>query len=339
MGLFPKWQAEYAAHNVVTFPIGGNKKPAVTHWQKAGLNASQQWALKFPEADAFAFLAGQRNKITVLDVDSRDERVLSDALSRHGSSPIIVRSGSGNFQAWFKHNGERRRIRPRRDVPVDILGYGVVVAPPSRGSKAPYQFLQGSLDDLDRLPTMRDPDGLQKAEKAVRGIPETGERIGQGRRREALLAFLRRQANHCDTLDDLLDVAFGYANECLDRADGHPFTDADVRIQARSVWEWTEAGHNFVGKGKAIVLSHVEFDQLASLGPDAYFLEQVLRRNHWGRSFVIANAMSETMPGGAWTRKRFAAARQVLEGADRIELVRAASRQSGPAVYRFKGGR
>lgn len=337
MGLYTEWQAEYAAHNVVTFPIGKGKAPAVTNWQKAGLEASRQWAFKFPEADAFAFMAGSRNKITVLDVDSKDERILSDALSRHGSSPIIVRSGSGNYQAWFRHNGERRVIRPRRDVPVDILGTGVVVAPPSQGSKAPYQFIQGSLDDLDRLPTMRDPEGLAKAEKAAQKLSSNSGKIGQGNRRTALFKFLCKQANYCDTIDDLTDVAFGYANETIDRNDGHHFADAEIIAQVRHVWDLTEKGINIAGKGKAIVTSHADFDRLANLGPDAVFLEMMLRRHHWGkdREFVIANAMRETMPGGAWTEKRFANVRKALLEAGIIEMTKPATRHT-PGYYRFR---
>src|SRR5262249_20697814 len=48
-------------------------------------------------------------------------------LTRHGPTPLVVRSGSGNFQAWYKHNGERRRIRPWPEKPIDVLGRGYTV--------------------------------------------------------------------------------------------------------------------------------------------------------------------------------------------------------------------
>jgi hypothetical protein len=51
--------------------------------------------------------------------------------------------------------GERRQIRPDPDVPIDILGGGYVVAPPSKVAKGDYEFLQGSLDDRDRLPALQ----------------------------------------------------------------------------------------------------------------------------------------------------------------------------------------
>jgi hypothetical protein len=80
---------------------------------------------------------------------------LADALNRHGSSPLIVRTASGKWHGYYRHNGERRQIRPVRDVPIDILGGGYAVAPPSRFTKGEYEFIQGTLDDLACLPFMR----------------------------------------------------------------------------------------------------------------------------------------------------------------------------------------
>src|SRR5262249_38483303 len=140
------------------FPVDANKRPMVSRYSKFGLVGSAKIANKFPDAPAIGFMCGQRSGITVLDVDSKDERVLADALDRHGKTDVIARSGSGNYQAWYKYNGERRRIRPCRDVPIDILGDGgFVVAPASRVTKGQYQFIQGNLDDLDRLTVMQGP--------------------------------------------------------------------------------------------------------------------------------------------------------------------------------------
>lgn len=158
MGLFAEMQPIYAAHGIPIFPVmtaGGAKRPAIKGYLKVGPTVSEQLALRFPNVDALGFALGKRSKIAVLDVDSRDERVLADALSKHGDTPIIVRSGSGNYQAWYTHNGETRRIRPFAEKPIDILGGGFVVAPPSMGAIGRYEFIAGGLDDLDRLPKMR----------------------------------------------------------------------------------------------------------------------------------------------------------------------------------------
>ena len=103
-------------------------------------NSRPALARRFPDCDAFGFRVGARANITVLDIDTPDERVLADALDKHGNTPVVVRSGGGKFQAWYSHNGERRSIRPDRSRPIDILGDGYVVAPPSHGVVAQYHF-------------------------------------------------------------------------------------------------------------------------------------------------------------------------------------------------------
>ncbi|MGA7527001.1 MAG: bifunctional DNA primase/polymerase, partial [Pseudolabrys sp.] len=153
-GLFARWQPLYAEHGIPTFPVR-DKRPAVRGYLKLGSITSTRLAEKFPDANAIGFALGERSKITVLDVDTPDERVLVDALDHHGRTPIIVHSGSANFQAWYRWNGERRQIRPFGDKPIDVLGGGYVVAPPSRGTKSTYQFIEGSLDDITRLPRLR----------------------------------------------------------------------------------------------------------------------------------------------------------------------------------------
>jgi hypothetical protein len=92
--------------------VTATKRPAVKHYDQIGLPASAQPATKFANDNAFGFMVGKRSKITVLDIDDNGERTLAAALDRHGATPIIVRSGSGNHQAWYRHNGEHRLIRP-----------------------------------------------------------------------------------------------------------------------------------------------------------------------------------------------------------------------------------
>ncbi len=112
LSTFARWQPEYAAHGIALYPMR-DKRPAIRGYAKIGLGRSRALARQFPDADAFGFVAGKRSGVTVLDVDTSDETVLADALDRHGKTPLIVRSGGhGHWQAWYKWNGERRRIRP-----------------------------------------------------------------------------------------------------------------------------------------------------------------------------------------------------------------------------------
>src|SRR4029077_7134701 len=64
------------------------------------------------------FLTNKRNGITALDIDSHDENVLSDALGRHGKTPIIIRTASEKWHGYYGFNGEMRRIRPWDGLPI-----------------------------------------------------------------------------------------------------------------------------------------------------------------------------------------------------------------------------
>jgi hypothetical protein len=123
-GLFATWQPIYAAHNIATVPCSPDKRPLVKNPQRFGAVASGGIAHKFSTANALGFYAGAKNGITVLDIDTTDERALADALIRHGDTPLITRTASGKFHALYRHNGERRHIRPWQELPIDVLGGG-----------------------------------------------------------------------------------------------------------------------------------------------------------------------------------------------------------------------
>ena len=146
-GVFADWQPLYAEHGIATFPVE-NKIPR-EKLAEVGLDGSSQLALKFPDADAFGFQCGARNRITLIDIDSDGENVVAEAIKLFGESPILWRTGGGHFAMPFRHNGELRRIRALADLPIDVLGSGYAVAPPSKGSKQRYEFLQGTLADFD----------------------------------------------------------------------------------------------------------------------------------------------------------------------------------------------
>src|SRR5215510_9540152 len=132
---FLESQNAYGKHGVALFPMrldeDGSKKPLIRNYQRIGIPASATLTKRFGDAAAFGFVCGERSKITVLDVDDTDARVLADALERHGRTPLVVRTALRRFQAWCRWNGERRQIRPNPSRPIDILGAGVVVAPDS----------------------------------------------------------------------------------------------------------------------------------------------------------------------------------------------------------------
>jgi len=318
---FGRWQPEYGQRGIATFPvriIDGQKKPVIRGWQRVGLPGSAELAQKFSDADAFGFCPGQRSRITVLDVDTSDERVLADALVQHGQTPIVVRSGSGNHQAWYRNNGERRLIRPFEGKPIDVLGGGFVIAPPSKGAKSSYQFIEGGLADIDSLPIMRGP---------VVSPAQTVEPVSTGARNGALFKWCMRQGHHCDDFDALLDVARTRNEEF-----SPPLTDDEVVKVAKSAWGYTERGENRFGTPGAF-FPLAEANHLIATDQDAFVLLAFLRANNGpGRTFMVTNTLSKTF---GWTIKRLAEARKSLRLYSYIEQVKRAS-TGRPALYRWK---
>ena len=94
---FFEWQPIYAERGIALIPCGLDKVPLVKNPQRFGRDASAELANKFSDARAFGYYCGRSNGITVLDVDTTDELILGDAMSRHGQAPIVVRTGSGKF--------------------------------------------------------------------------------------------------------------------------------------------------------------------------------------------------------------------------------------------------
>src|SRR6266403_6245982 len=88
-GVFSEWQPKYASHGIATFPVGEAKKPSIRSWQKIGLKGSAELAEKFIDADALGYVTGRRSNITVLDIDTTDEKIAEDAIRQHGQ-PVIV---------------------------------------------------------------------------------------------------------------------------------------------------------------------------------------------------------------------------------------------------------
>jgi hypothetical protein len=185
--------------------------------------------------------------------------------------------------------------------------------------------ISGSLDDLASLPTMRAPAN----------DPSPLEQIETGRRNQTLWRECMARARDCGSLSELVEVAVQQNRTIL----FEPLPDQEVLRIVASAWSKDLAGENWFGRGSRVVLDAAEIDGLLNSDPDAFLLLTMLRRHHWRRQFVIANAMAATMPCGGWSRQRFAAARRRLIEAGAIEEIRPASRHNGPAVYQFKGGR
>ncbi len=321
MSAFAEWQPHYAARDIPTFPVS-DKRPCVRAWQKVGLGGSSQLALKFPEADAFAFQCGKRSRITLLDIDSSQEWMVEEAIRRFGRSPVIWRTGGNNYAMPFRYNGERRRIRvlQRDGLPIDILGQGgYAVAPPSLGSKRRYEFLEGSLDDFEQLPTLRLP---------VDGDSRNENRIPIGKRSNTLFNLALEQAPYVDDLDDLIDVVRTRNMHCEE-----PLSDAEVVKTGTSAWGYQLRGENLKGRGGAVVIPNSVIDALID-DADAWCLYGKLRRHHWRHDFALAKSMAASM---RWTLPRWKRARNKLVEVGEIKCIhRGGGGPGDPPIYRLR---
>jgi len=181
-GVFSEWQPKYASHGIATFPVGEAKKPSIRSWQKIGLKGSAELAEKFIDADALGYVTGRRSNITVLDIDTTDEKIAEDAIRQHGQPAIIIRTASGKFHYLYRYNGEHRRIRPWPELPIDQLGdNGYALAAPSKIATGSYEIIHGHLRDLDLLKPMA--GGLGEISVRRQGKPVTWSEMRDGDQR------------------------------------------------------------------------------------------------------------------------------------------------------------
>jgi hypothetical protein len=335
-GIFAGAQQEYAEHHIATFPVGTDKRPAITNYQRVGLPGSANLAAKFGNASGLGFMTNARNRIAVLDVDSTDERVFADALSRYGETPIKVQTGSGKFHGLYRFNGERRRIRPVGEAPIDILGTGgYVIAPPSVTAKGMYRFIEGGLDDLDKLPVMRGlPPEAYGQQKPL--LTSTRPREVEGGRNNAAFDHCMRVAakTRCLNLsnEDGFNLVLGAAHEFNAKCLLPSLKEDEVVKIAQSAWNYEQRGDNRFGQ-PWVIFSIIEADHLIRGDTDLFLLLSFLKTHNGPNSeFLIANGLSEIF---RWSRQRLASTRHRLEEQGYVRQTKPATRYTGAALYKW----
>jgi len=320
-GLFTQFQPVYAEYGISTIPCSTDaKQPMVRNYLNIGIGGSHQLASKFTDTNAIGIVTGRRNKLTVLDIDTTNQRVLHDALARHGEARMVVRTASGKFHAYYRHNGERRRIRPWPDRPMDILGErGFVMAAPSLFGSSKYEIIHGSLDDLQILSTLGGDDAT---EPEIRSGTVT-----EGRRNGDLWRHCMKHAHSCNSRDELID----FAKRENDVRHNPPLEQSEVVKIAHSAWVYTETGQNFIGQHGAWIATD-ELERFLA-DQDAHFLLTFLHaHNRPDALFMCANGLADKF---RWTRVRIANARTRLIELGYIAPVRNAGR-GHPALFRWR---
>ena len=327
--MFGAHAPDYIAHRLAVFPTGGDdgKKPLVSNYSRMGLPAARRLVEggRFEGAN-LAFCTGPRTRLTVVDVDSPKDKDLADALAIYGTTPVIVKSPSG-FHLYFRHNGERRKVRARDKI--DILGGGICIAPPSvrpDRENGAYRFLKGFLDDLDRLPTLKSPVALSQA----RTLHVSTRGVEQGQRNSYLFRQCLKALAEGWPADELPARACAWNEQC-----DPPLPGAEVMAVAAKATRYHDRGENWIGREAR---AHITVSELSDLGGngDAVLLLMKVRAAHgWrcGEPFPLAMALGAAL---GWHPKKFRQVRGFLCERDYLQCTYPGGAGPGdPALYRL----
>ena len=335
--IFSRWQPRYAEHGIATFPVrieGKDKRPLSKGYQRTGIRGSTILASKFSGADAFGLMLGAHNKIEIVDVDTKDERALADALSTYGNSPIISRTASGGgFHAWYRHSAEawrhypaaRREIRPDPNKPFDFLAAGMMVVPPSIGPLGQYEFIEGGLDDLDSLKPLASPVPPRRLPDSTEAVLLPSLPVVSGTRNNRAWRFAMQRAKGALTFECLLGDVSAFNRLCEP-----PLEKEEIMSVCESAWRYTQNNQNrFCQHG-----AYFPTDEVVSMlrDQDAFFLLAFLRAKQgpWS-TFMVANGLTDVL---GWHRVRLSAARSRLIEMGYIAPIRQAGK-GVPALYKW----
>jgi hypothetical protein len=321
MAAFADAAPAWAAAGIVPLPVSPTGKGwMVKHPETFRRPAAMALAAKPRFAGAnLGFMCGPINRLTVVDVDSPADSKLQHALATYGDSPIIVSTPSGGRHVYYAHNDEPRKIRPDAGHPIDMLGGGLCVAPPSvRPFGASYAWQRGSLADIanGNLPKIRNG-----------AVPKTdlgrGPRVPIGERNAQLFRYCRQIVGHCDDLDALIDAARSWAdNQCV-----APLPDAEIIATANSVWKYQ-------GGRKRVMQNIVEAPFYAALVanlPALALYSYLSAENGPNAQFMVADGLGAAR---GWPQRFVPKARKALLDMGAINCVRF-PRKGVPALYRW----
>ena len=345
MAAFQDHARDYAAASIVPLPIDTDgKKPLVKRPGTFGLRAALELLEKPAFADAgLGIWCGAHNNLTVVDIDSTADAELQHAVSTYGDSPIIVRTASGKAHVYYRHNGERRLIRPDEAHPIDLLGEGgLAVAPPSqRTSGGRYEFLRGGLNDLRRLPTIRPSAIVQRARvptvppktKSSCGKPEVVAAIGQ--RNNTMFQLACALAQTADDRSALLaQVRRANAEQPA------PLPDDELQRAVGSAWRYREEGRLMVpgiAESSLILPASLAEHAMATGNLDVAGLMMMVRKYHSepGKVFALSPvALAEAYKIKGWSPNRYRYAIRDAIDLGLLALVHKGGRGKGdPSLY------
>ena len=321
-------------------PVGGEdgKVPLVTRFTKwkrrPGLNVVRKWIVKYPAANV-GVVTGPLSRVSVVDVDSADPMVQQQMVERFGDTLLKTQTPRGGCHLWYRYNGEASiNLVPHIPVQVKAAG-GFVVVPPSVRPSGPhagrsYEFVEGTLGDLARLPPLR-TGIIDRVTVTAKNLAPL-RAVKEGRRNNTLFRHLKDHAPYCDDREALLDVGMTFGQHDCDPA----LPSAEIIKTVISVWEMKEEGRLWAkGAEPRVVVSKTAID---TLGADALKLLMKLQLSNFDRSrFALApGAMAEakTIPG--WSHHKYRAARAELLEKGYLRMVhKGGSRPGDPSLFAF----
>jgi hypothetical protein len=329
------WRASLAP-----IPVGGEdgKKPLVTSFTKwrrrPGLSTIRSWIAKFPDANV-GIVTGSLSGVSVIDVDSADLMVQRRMIDRFGDTPLKTRTPSGGCHLWYLHNEEASAdFSPHIPVQLKAVG-GFVVVPPSMRPGGPhaghsYEFIEGALEDLTRLPPLK-PGTIDRLTLAATN-PRRLRAVKEGRRNNSLLRHLIHDAPYCDDLEALVDVGMTFGQYDCDPI----LPNAEIIKTANSVWKMKEEGRLWAkGVEPRVTVSRTVIDALSDNALKFYLKLRLLHFDR--REFVLVpTAMAEAQVIWGWSHHKYRAARKEVLTEGFLKMVReGGSRPGDPSLFAF----
>jgi hypothetical protein len=323
MAAFADAAPAWAAAGIVPLPVSPTGKGwMVKHPETFRRPAAMALAAKPRFAGAnLGFLCGALNRLTVIDIDSPANSELQHALTKYGDTGAIVQTPSGGRHLYFKHDGEGRQIRPDESHPIDELGGGLCIAPPSsKPTGGGYAWLRGDLSIIPNLPKIR-PGAVQKTRDIDRQV--AGLRVPEGQRNVQLFRYCNSVVGCCDDLDALIDAARSWSDgKCVET-----MADAEIVKTAASVWKY-QGGKRRVMQN--IVEAPFYSALIANLNALALY-SYLSAENGPAAEFLVADGLGAAR---GWPQRFVPKARKALLDMGAIKCVRF-PRKGVPALYRW----
>lgn len=310
--MFALWAPEYLKHGIPTFPVN-NKLPAIRNYLNIGKSTTMSLIERFPGASAIG-IPLRKSRITLVDIDTSDTSAVEIVAKQFGHSPLMVRTQSGGHHLYYKNSGEGRVVRYFDKPPIDLLGDGFAIAPPSIGPNGHYEIIRGTLHDLENLPPVH-----QAVVRETRLVPK-------GMRNVSLWRHCMAQARYCDDQETLEDVGMLFNENC------HPqLSAAEVKAAAASARSYTISGKNWFGTRGMLAIGR---DLRKQLTPDEMYLYLGLRGAHAGLRDVFLLTVNAG-PALNMTRRRLITARDGLLAKGVLKRIHIGKHKGDPHRYRL----